>query len=743
VRRPLLVLACLLAAPATADARPYGFFATPTDQLGTPPSSATTEVTPEGYLYTGSAELTFAAGRRLEAWDQPTRRLEDGALPILRSRDRIDGIDYALTVFADTVEGAPVNFVRVVARNPGRRTRRAGWAFGLRDSIGPRVRSGAPRFRFLRPATPARPGLYEQPGEPFSPAARYDAEQVGDAGETARATTLLRDGRILLSAPGDAKLRLHRGALRHAHGRCPCGPALHARAARQPHARGPHAGRPLDPASPAASALPDAPFATHRSATAQRWRAALAPAMELDVPERKVEDAFRASLMHLLLPRHRTADGQWVQTVNQLQYHAFWLRDAAIMTNALDLAGLHAPARENLDFFGSWQLGDGLFISRPGQLDGHGQALWAIGEHVRRTGDLDFARRMLGPVERAVDWLARTRRQDPLGLVPPSDPNDNELVAGHLAGDNFWAVAGMESAVALARALGDGERAEAWRRELDDLRTTVLGRVREVAARTPRGAIPPSLDAPGGEDWGNLWAAYPAAVLDPRDPAVSATLARVRADAAEGLPLYGAGMHGYLGFRIWQTELARGEQAKVVQGLYDALAHTTATHGGFELGIRPYGSRSTDDNMTPHGWFAAELVALIRNVVVREAPDGAIELGAALPPAWLRPGRRVAVRNAATVAGPLSFTLRSRRGGATLSWDAAGLRPGMPLRFVLPRAARAVRVDGAAPDGSTIPLAGPRGEVSITWRLARATTSFAKTVERLRRAYRARGVTPP
>ena len=70
-----------------------------------------------------------------------------------------------------------------------------------------------------------------------------------------------------------------------------------------------------------------------------------------------------------------------------------------MMTNALDRVGLFAPAGENLPFFARWQRDDGLFISRAGQYDGTGQALWAIGEHVLRAGDDALARAWLGRMD--------------------------------------------------------------------------------------------------------------------------------------------------------------------------------------------------------------------------------------------------------------------------------------------------------------------------------------------------------
>src|SRR3954452_11326041 len=233
------------------------------------------------------------------------------------------------------------------------------------------------------------------------------------------------------------------------------------------------------------------------------WRRMLGRAMDVHVAESKVVDTFYASLMTLLLARYRQ-DGYWIQTVNDLQYHAFWLRDTAVIASAFDLAGIHDVAAQDLDFFQTWQQPDGLFISRPAQYDGFGQALWAFGDHVRHTKDVAFAKRVLPSVTRAMAWLAKPRAADGMGLLPASTPNDNELVAGHLTGDNFWGVAGARAAATVARTAGDNGNADRFAAEAAAYQATFDAQLRQAVKRSG-GRIPPALDAKGGEDWGNLW----------------------------------------------------------------------------------------------------------------------------------------------------------------------------------------------------------------------------------------------
>jgi len=382
VRRPT-ALACLavLAAPAAAGAD-RGFLAAPTDQLALPGEVAGGELTPEGYVYTGAMELAYRFGPRLRRWDVPTRHRVAGRYPVFVSRASAGGVRYELTTLVDEVRGIPVVFVHVQARNTSGRTATARWESAALYSGGRRQANGRYTFRYLRPAAPAVPGLYVQPGEPFAPAARH----------AVRDGALTRDGRVLYTWSG-APDRVIAGPRRAASPATRFGRAEFATRLRPGEQTSVDLRVPITPRAmtdPELTALRTAPWAAHRAAAIARWRTALTGLTQVDLPEAPVEEAYEASVVQLLEPRYRLGE-QWVQPVNKLQYHSFWIRDAVVIARALALAGLAEPAREDLEYVATWQRGDGLFISRPGQLDGHGQALWGLGEYVRVTGDTAFA----------------------------------------------------------------------------------------------------------------------------------------------------------------------------------------------------------------------------------------------------------------------------------------------------------------------------------------------------------------
>jgi hypothetical protein len=738
-------LACLavvcgpgLASAVIPRSATYSFLSPPTDQLGFPGFSTGTEITPTGEVYTGWGELVPRIGPSLRAFSSRGRSLEGGRMPIVRGVTTTGGVLYVMTIFETSVRGVPVDYVRIDLSNPGRAAARGvvsvalrytGGRFGARGLSGTRVRL----YRFPRPATSQRDGLYFQPGAAFN--ANWQYAYSGQ--------TVTRDGLAMLMLPSVSAPATQQAVPRTE----TTPPVFNTSFARTdytiPLAPGAHAQLdfklpvvPLDPASDSFTNVVGTSFDAARAQTVSYWRRVLGQAMRIDVPERKVEDAFYASLANTLLSRYRTAGGLWVQAVNNLRYHAFWLRDSAIITRAYDLVGLHRQAGENLPFFLTWQQPDGMFISRDQEFDGHGQALWAFAEHYRRTRNITFARTVYPAVKRAMDWLDGQRGLDPLHLTKAVErPLDNELITGHVTGDNFWGLAGVHGAIDLANAVGARADAQHWTDVLRDYRAKLDAAVRAAAVRT-HGYIPPSLDVAGGQDWGNLWASYPEPVYPPDSPLVTNTLRHARREFREGISTYADGrlLHGYLGFRVFETELLRGEQKRVVRGLYDELAHTTGSHGGFEAGTAPFGRRAVEDSTVPHGWFAAEYVTLLRNMLVREQGRSLVLLGA-VPPIWLREGEHVSVAGAPTLFGPVSFTLTGTRDGAVLRWRARVGR-GVALRWPVPAWVRSVSAAGLSRDRRTIRLSGRRGTLRVRWRLARVVPSYESSFRALLARYR-------
>ncbi len=738
----------LSVAPADAGLPTTGFLSKPTDQIAVPGMLAGGEIAPEGDLYTGWAEYELRYGRKLVPWSQPTRMFPDPGVPLLLSTLSDGPVRYVLTVFAVAVGGRPVAYETVTATNSSNRPREARVAMAVAYTRGRQLRgvhglmTGA--YRYERPVS-GTPGFYEQPGERFSPSFAYTTS----GRDLDRSDLLLARGPTATSHPLGATASSYAASRRRESGRASgastvAGPTA-PHDARLFSARLKAGGRvsftwqiPLSPPPAGAAAdraLDRAPLSAARAELRRTWATEEAGMAKIDVPEAKVSDTYRAAIAQILSSRYLTPAG-WVQGVNKLQYQAFWIRDGALETQALDLAGLHAPAAQNLEFMDTLQRPDGLFIDRAGQYDGLGEALWALSQHSRLTGDPAYAQAQLARMGAQVQWLSLTTATDPLGLLPAGNPGDDELAFGHITGDDLWAAAGLRSAIATAKLANRDDLAGEW--QVVDNRFEASLDQAISAAVTRAGHIPPVLDATVGQDWGNYYAAYPVQVLAPTSTAVKATVAWARAHMREGLATYanGSSLHDYLGFPIFQTELAEGDTTDALAGLYSELAHTTSTGAGWEWTVSPFGSRSAPVDMSPHGTFSADYVALLRNMLVAETPSGGVSLLDGASPAWLAPGQHIAVTAAPTAYGPVSFVERATVTGETLTWRTRLVR-GTPLDWTLPSWVRHARGPGGSALGRTIPLRSGSGSLTLTFSGHRPTQSYTQTAAALNAAYKA------
>ncbi|NNM84684.1 MAG: hypothetical protein HKL96_02865, partial [Phycisphaerales bacterium] len=433
------------------------------------------------------------------------------------------------------------------------------------------------------------------------------------------------------------------------------------------------------------------------------WRQQIrSKGLQLCLHEPKVIATFRASLMYLMLARDRHPAKQpggkpfYVQNVNKLQYHAFWFRDASYMVRAYDLTGHTRRARQCLRYFFKRQNPDGNFISQSGQHDGWGQALWAIGQHVELTGDMKFAREAFPHVQKAVAWLEAARKSDSLHVLPAGNPHDDEFpnTTARITGDNFYGLVGLHQAILLARALGHQATATAWQNEYNDYHHAVFSRLRQIG-ESDGNYMPPGLDVKGGIDWGNLLALYPHELLSPTDPLVTGTLQHTEAEYGEGLLKYARGMHDYVGMDNTESFIIRGQQRSALRDLYAELVHTSATQAGWECGAPPWTTRDFGRDLAPHGWFAADYIAMVRNMLIR-GQGHTLQLFSVVSPKWTQPGDIISLHRAPTRFGVVSLWATFTSHGMVLHIHAHLRHSPESLRLHIPWyvAATAATADG-------------------------------------------------
>lgn len=668
VLSPTAFLAQMANPAIDAPNQPFSYYSEPTDVIGVMDAPTATLVSPEGFFYTGYGELMFFTGNPQVAIAQRIKTLLRGYLPVIQYGFVRDGIRYSFTAFAATLDGSPsgrlVDFIRVQIQNETGAPRTAWISSGMRYEGNIDNTEGHADNRYQRPHVARYPGDYSQPGRAFDANWKYSSGQ----------DTIQRDQQIIYYFPTQAHTIHYTlkdqasedGTLKpQVLDVLPTSPVgvvqyklpLNARQKITLDWKLPVV--PIADGSPEISKIHAASFDEYLPRTIKFWESVLKSGMDITVPETKVNNTFKASLIYDLIARNKVRDN-YIQTVNDFHYHAFWLRDASYITHMYDVTGYHQYARQVLDFFPKWQQPDGNFVSQGGQFDGVGQVLWVYGQHYQITQDRQFAEEVFPSVVKAVAWIKQARQHDPLHLLPATKPGDNEAISGHITGHNFLALDGLKGAIILAKATGHEKDADEFLHEYDDYRATFLQVLHRVTKNTG-GYIPPGLDGQhGGQDWGNMLAIYPGVILPPHDPMVTATLDATRAKYQEGIMTYNDGryLHDYLTFKNIETEIERGDQKLAVEELYGTLLHTSSTHAGFEYRIEPWGNRDFGYNLSPHGWYAAEYRLAMRNMMVREQGED-LHLFSVISPEWIQKGKNIVVTGAPTDFGPVDLSLES------------------------------------------------------------------------------------
>ncbi|MFO8057312.1 MAG: hypothetical protein R6V10_08465 [bacterium] len=643
--------------PAIDRDEPFSYFARPSYQLGIRGEPYATQVI-DGQLWTGSAEWMVLFGDPPAPHRQRIYTLYKGYLPCITYTVEKKGVHYTVRAFQfwldETDQSLPVNFVQVKAANQGADSARArfagGFRYGLKDH----------RCKQMKQ-------VY------FNPLWRYRMTEHAAVRDNKIIYTMGESPDRMQSRPGHTYEKEFPVLSR----KSPCCLALYQRELGPGESFTAEFAVPQYPASLSdKDRLLEASFSERLEAMESYWEGWLSKGASFSVPENKVVDASRSYIIHALMSQDVVSDREVEQHVNRLQYNRFWLRDSAFFVSMYEKYGYQDVARRLLRHFFDFQNDEGNFLSQPGQLDGWGQSMWALGEHARFTREREFARESLPYVRRAVDWLEREVSNDSWGVMPPTDAFDNEMIRGRYTGHNFWALNGLSGAISICELLGEHELAAEYSSFREDYRGHFLSVLREVA-RKRNGVIPPGLDVPGGTSWGNLLPVYPGRIMDPFDPLVTATFDDYRNNhMEEGIGTWHKWLHHYLTERVAQTALVRGEQEKALHEFYSMLLHTGSCHEGFEWTIFPWDNRdycidmgtSQFCNFPPHGWYAADLNILFRNMLVREEGE-TLHLASAISPEWARPGERVSVENAPTYWGKLSYVIEFRLEGAVLNFS--------------------------------------------------------------------------
>jgi hypothetical protein len=193
------------------------------------------------------------------------------------------------------------------------------------------------------------------------------------------------------------------------------------------------------------------------------WRAALAPAAQIETPDALLNNVIRASQVHCLLAARSEDRGQHVSAWISSDRYGPLESEAHAVIRGMDLLGQQEYARRSLEYFIKRYNPEG-FLTTGYTVMGTGWHLWTLAEFFQRSDDRAWMEKFAPEVARVCQWIARqcdkTKRLDvngekvpEYGLVPPGVGADWNRFAYRFTQEGHY-YAGLQQAAAALRDIG-------------------------------------------------------------------------------------------------------------------------------------------------------------------------------------------------------------------------------------------------------------------------------------------------
>ncbi len=682
--------------------REWCYAANSTTVIGKPFVPEPVQVTYDGAVYTRYAELCFFYGSEFKPVLARQKTFHKGWIPIVQYQWTDGSIEYALEIFSTEAAGLGtgnlVQFVKLSMKN--------GSDSEVVGQVAAAIRGSAGQNKFYRKGTTH---------QPVGPETMFSMKN----------RMVVRDGKLIYCCSKGAKpFVLVNEAYKKPYAAQDYHLSNRSATAFNVYQHKLGAGEAFDaffvmPRVPVADTklgdrLKALDYASKRSETVHYWQDLFARC-SFEIPEKRVNDSWRASLVHLMLATRAAGDGTGKRQGSGLTYDGLFLNDYMDMLLAYETGGFHEFSSPNVDWLLKKQHKSGLFIDvhNRGNNDivtSHGQGLFALAYRCLTTRDKAYARRVYPAVKKAVEFTINDHlHHNKHGLIRPSIPYDAPMLTGYHTCHNLFALVGLRAGIRMARFLGHEHEADEWAKAERTYTVAILKAVDDVYQR--EGYIRSGLyDWKAGwvqgrkgnvnkhpnQDWENNLLLYPTELMSPNDPRVTKTLATIRARRyREGVMTYRDGMHIHQYVTVNQAHqyLVQGDQQHALLDLYHILLHNGSTHEGFENMVDPWTIRTPGASWPPpHAWAAAKIALFIRNSLVLEyGGDFGMEMAkrdlrlySLISPAWTKAGQSVVIKNAPTEMGAISSTLSFESSGATLQMNAQFHTPPRYLVFRIP-----------------------------------------------------------
>lgn len=423
---------------------------------------------------------------------------------------------------------------------------------------------------------------------------------------------------------------------------------------------------------------------------AAEWREKLNQ-VTLNVPPQgqHMADTLRSSLAHILMTR----EGAALQPGTR-SYRRSWIRDGAMMSEALLRLGQPSIATDYLHWYAPYQFDSGKVpccVDRRGadpvpENDSHGELIFLAAELYRYTQDKDALAAAWPRIDAAARYMETLRQSERrtaspvlFGLMPASISHEGYSEKPmHSYWDDFWALRGYKDAAEMAAVLGDTIAAQRLATQRDEFRHDLYA---SLDASTRAHGIS---YLPGAAELGDFDPTSSTIALTPGGEQQHIPSALLQSTYEKYWDFFRARRDGskawddYTPYELRNVSafirLGWRERAGELLDYFYADQRPRAWNQWAEVVGRDARQPRFLGDM-PHGWISSDYIrAALDSFAYEREADHALLLGEGVPTAWL-PGAGIGLHGLRTPYGPLSYSLAVQGTKLTLRVDAM---PRMP-----------------------------------------------------------------
>jgi hypothetical protein len=479
-------------------------------------------------------------------------------------------------------------------------------------------------------------------------------------------------------------------------------------------------------------------FNQHLTACRTFWKGRLASASSISVPEPAIDERIKAGLLHCDIATFgKEPSGSLLASIG---FYAPIGSESSPIIQFFDSMGWHQVAERALQFFLDRQREDGFIQNFGGYQLETGPALWSMGEHYRYTHDKAWVRRIKTKVLKSCDfllaWRERNKRKELRGCGygmldgKVADPEDffHSFMLNGLSYLGIARVAEMLKEVDPPQSKRLAKEAAAFRKDIRTAYYESIGRspVIPLGDGTWTPTVAPWTEYPGpltlfadGGDWfshgtiacrdsmiGSLYLVI-GEVLEPHEMATEALLRTNQ----QLYTVRNAGLSQPYYCRHDHLHLIRDEVKEFLKTYYNQFTglqdRETYTFWEHYFGASQHKTHE-------EGWFMMQT----RWMLWMEQGDR-LHLLKAIPRRWLENGKQIELRDVASYFGKVSLKVESKLADGTIEADvvcSSARRPSsLVVRLPHPEYRKPIRVEGGSyhPKTESVIISGFKGKAHI------------------------------